>query len=72
MSGFAPNHDLDFIRDDGTTVAVSAEIRCEGYPLPYYVVDHVATLPGTDSVVHLTEAEIERLDADVAESPPGE
>lgn len=70
MAVFSPNHSLDFVRDDGTTVAVSAEVRCEGHPLPYYVVDHVATLPDSDTVVELTETEIERLDAEVADSPP--
>jgi len=70
MAGFSPNHELDFVRDDGTTVTVAAEVRCEGYPLPYYVVDHVAAMPGTGTVVELTDAEIERLDGAVADSPP--
>lgn len=66
----ANTHHVDFVRDDGTTVEVVATVRCEGYPLPWYVVDHVATLPETDVVVALTDAEVERLDEQVAENPP--
>lgn len=63
-------HHVDFVRDDGTPVDIAATVRCEGYRLPWYVEDHVATLPGTDTVVVLTDAEIERLDEQVAENPP--
>ncbi len=63
-------HHVSFVRDDGTSVDVAASVQCEGYPLPWYVVDHVATLPDSDTVVVLTDAEIERLDEQVAENPP--
>lgn len=68
----AANHHVDFVRDDGTTVEVAVVARCEGYRLPWYVESHVATLPGTGTVVELTDDEVERLDDQVGENPPDE
>ncbi len=68
--GFSPNHRSSFVRDDGTLVDVAMRINCEGYPLPYYVVDHVATLPGSATTVELTEAETDRLDEEVGQYRP--
>ena len=69
MADFTPNHDVGFVRDDGTHVEVAMVVRCEGYPLPYYVEDHVAKLDN-GNVVDLTEAEVERLDIELADNPP--
>ena len=69
-TGFSPNHRSSFLRDDGTEVDVAMRIDCEGHPLPWYVVDHVATLPDTGAIVELTDEEIDRLNEEVEDDPP--
>jgi len=69
MSDFSPNHRSSFVRADGTEIEVAMTIDCEGHPLPWYMTDHVATL-ADGTIVELTEAEIEQLDEQLADSPP--